>query len=184
MDVAQNAPKTIILAEDEAGLYLQATTTPVWYPIGQTPIIRVSPGREKVCFYGTVNLLTGQEVAMRSPVMNSEVTAQHLTQLLQTYPNNPILLFWDRARWHRGSAVEQVLKDNPRLEVSFFPMASPEMNPQEQVWKATRKAISHNHCELRLPELVQRFGNHLNSNSFPCSLLDCYGYNTICPMFI
>ena len=70
--MAQNAPKTIILAEDEAGLYLQATTTPVRYPIGQTPIIRVSPGREKVCFYGTVNFLTGQEVAMRSLVMNSE----------------------------------------------------------------------------------------------------------------
>jgi hypothetical protein len=126
--VAQNAPRTVFLAEDEAGLYLQATTTSVWYPIGQTPVIRVAPGREKTCFYGTLNLLTGQEVAMRTPVMNAEVTAQHLNKLLQTYPDDLILLFWDRARWHRGPSVEQILRDNPRLEVVFFPVASPEMN--------------------------------------------------------
>ena len=121
---------------------------------------------------------------MRTPVMNAEVTAQHLNKLLQTYPDDPILLFWDRARWHRGPSVEQILRDNPRLEVVFFPVASPEMNPQEQVWKATRKAVSHNHCEPHLPELAERFEHHLNSNSFPCSFLDHYGFKAICPMFI
>jgi len=40
---------------------------------------RVALVREKVCFYGSLYLLTGQEVTMRSPVMNSEVTAQRQT---------------------------------------------------------------------------------------------------------
>ena len=30
MDVAPDAPETVILAEDEASLYLQATTTAAW----------------------------------------------------------------------------------------------------------------------------------------------------------
>ena len=34
MDVAQTAPDTVFLAEDEAGLYLEATTCQVWSPIG------------------------------------------------------------------------------------------------------------------------------------------------------
>ena len=182
--MAQNAPQTVILAEDEAGLYLQATTTSVWYPVGQTPVVRVVPGREKVCFYGTLNLLTGQEVAMQSPLMNSEVTAQHLYQILRTFPDDPILLLWDRAHWHRGATVEQVLKDNPRLEVMFFPVASPNLNPQEQVWKATRTAVSHNHGEPHLPELAAHFEDHLNSTTFPCSFLDFYGFTAVRPMFI
>lgn len=70
----------------------------VWYPEGQTPIVRVAPVREKACFYGTLNLLTGHETAMRTPVMNSEMSDQLLRQLLQTYPDSPILLLWDRAR--------------------------------------------------------------------------------------
>lgn len=112
------------------------------------------------------------------------MTAQHLTQLLQTFLDNPILLFWDRACWHRGPSVEQILKDNPSLEVVFFPVASPEMNPQEQVWKATRKAVSHYHCEPRLPELVERFEHHYEFQFFPwfiprplwlqCHLSDVY----------
>jgi len=55
----QTAPDTVFLAEDEAGLYLQATTVPVWAPVGQTPVVRVDPGRAQTHFYGSLNLLTG-----------------------------------------------------------------------------------------------------------------------------
>ena len=33
---------------------------------------------------------------------------------------------------------EAVLAANPRLEIVQFPVAAPELNPQEHVWKATR----------------------------------------------
>jgi hypothetical protein len=80
------------LAEDEAGLYLQATITAVWAPLGQTPVVRAHPGREKVNFYGTLNLLTGEEIAMRASVLNGETTAQHIEQILAALPGVPILL--------------------------------------------------------------------------------------------
>ena len=47
-------------------------------------------------FYGTLNLHTGQEMVMRSDVMNAAATAQHLEQILQAVPNVPLLLLWDR----------------------------------------------------------------------------------------
>jgi transposase len=184
MDVAQDAPDTVFLAEDEAGLYLQATTCHVWAAIGQTPIVRADPGRAKTNFYGTLNLCTGQEVAMRSDLMNAEVSAQYLEIILKTNPEVPIILFWDRAPWHRGKPIDQVLEKHPRLEIIFFPTASPDLNPQEHVWKAVRKEVSHNHLEAKLPELADRFLNKLNSSTFDSSFLDQYGYNTIRPMFI
>ena len=165
-------------------MYLQATPQAVWAPRGQTPVVRVHPGREKVNFYGTLNLRTGQEIAMQAPVMNSDTTAQHLKQVLDTVPDVPILLLWDRAPWHHGPAVREVLEANPRLEVIRLPVAAPDLNPQEQVWKAARHAVSHNHLWRRLPDLADRFEDHLASTAFDSSLLDRYGFNAICPMFM
>jgi transposase len=173
----------VYLAEDEASLYLQATSTAVWAVRGQTPVIRVHPGREKVNFYGTLNLHTGQEIAMPSDAMNGEATAQHLEQILEALPGVPIILLWDRAPWHRGQPIQDVLDANPRLQLMWLPTAAPDLNPQEHVWKATRRAISHNHLTPRLPDLAHRFEHHLSSNAFESSFLDRYGYNSIYPMF-
>jgi transposase len=172
-----------MLAEDEAGLYLQATTISVWAPRGQTPIVRLHPGREHVHFYGTLNLHTGQVLAIQATEMNSQTTAQYLKLILETYPDVPLLLLWDRAPWHYGQPVRDVLADHPRLEVMYLPVAAPDLNPQEHVWKATRQAVSHNHMTRHLPELAAKFESHLQSNTFESSFLDRYDFHRICAMF-
>jgi transposase len=181
MDIAQDTPDTIILAEDEAWMYLQATTTYVWSLRGQTPIVPVDPGRTKEGFYGTLNLQTGEEIVTRTPEFNAAVSAEHLQQVLDRYPDRPILLLWDRAPWHGGEPIRELLAANPRLEIIKFPTATPDLNPQEHVWKQTRRAVTHNHLVPKLPELADRFEGHLNSNTFASSFLDRYGYNRICP---
>jgi transposase len=173
----------VLLAEDEAALYLQATTTAVWAVRGQPPVVPVDPRRQKVCCYGTLNLGTGQDVVWQTTKMNAGTTAQHLQQLLDTYPEVPILLLWDRAPWHRGPAIRALCAAHPRLELMQLPVAAPELNPQEHVWKATRRAVSHNHHIRRLPELADKFARHLQSTTFHSSLLDRYGYHDICAMF-
>ncbi|MCO5193345.1 MAG: IS630 family transposase [Anaerolineae bacterium] len=183
MDIAQFAPETVILAEDEASLYLQATTTAVWAPLGQTPTVRAHPGRDKVNFYGTLNLHSGQTVATRAEKMNSTATALHLEHVLSAYPDVPILLLWDRAPWHGGAAVRAVLQANSRLELMRFPTASPDLNPQEMVWKATRTAVSHNHDVHQMQTLADRFEDHLVSNRFCYSMLEKYDHDRLCAMF-
>ena len=173
----------MILAGDEASLYLQATLMRVWAPVGQTPVIKVAANRDSTHFYGALDLLSGQEVTMRSQIMTSEVSALFLNRLLLTYPDRPILLLWDRATWHRGEAVRAILEANPRLEILWFPPGSPELNPQEHVWKAAREAVAHNHTRSKLPELVEAFDEHLTTTQFPCSLLDRYAYREICATF-
>jgi transposase len=171
----------VILAEDEAWMYLQATTMYVWSPCGQTPVVRVDPGRKKAGFYGTLNLHTGEEIVTRSEVFNAQVSAQHLQQVLDAFPDRPILFFWDRAPWHHGGPIRQLLEASPRLEIIEFPLAAPELNPQENVWKQTRRAISPNQLIPKLPELADAFERHLKSNTFESSFLERYGYNLVCP---
>jgi transposase len=181
MDTAQDAPETVVLAMDEAALYLQATAMAVWGPRGQPMTVRSDPGRAKTNFYGTLDLKTGRDVVTQTDTMNAEMTAEHLQAVLAAYPTVPILLLWDRAPWHRGAEIRAVLEANPRLEVVAFPTAAPDLNPQEHVWKATRRAVSHNHTVRHLPELAERFKAHLTSTTFRSSFLDQYGWNLICP---
>jgi transposase len=171
------------VAGDEASVYLQATLHVVWAPRGQTPIIKLHPGRESTHFYGALNLHSGQELAMRSPVMNAETSALFLHKILLAYPDDPILLLWDRATWHRGPEIKAVLAANPRLEIMYFPTAAPDLNPQEHVWKATREAVSHNHFCKQLDLLANEFESHLTTHTFVCSLLEKHGYTQLCMMF-
>jgi transposase len=164
---------------------LQATTSFVWSAIGETPIVRADPGRQQTHFYGALDLLTGQEIVWRSEVMTGAVTALFLQRLLESTPEDiPVIVFLDRAPWHRGEEVAGVLKANPHLELIFFPTASPDLNPQEHVWKAARKAVSHNHDFAALPALAGEFENFLQNTMFPNSFLDRFGYTAIYPMFI
>lgn len=182
VDNAQDAPQTVYLAGDEASLYLQTTSKAVWAPRGQTPILRADTQRDKVNFYGTLDLHTGKAIVLRSNEMNAAVSVQHLEQLLAAYPNRPIVLFWDRATWHKGKIVQQFLEAHPRLQVIYFPVGAPELNPQEHVWKATRQAVSHNHLAPKLPILADQFEAHLTHTTFPTSFLHRYAYGTlVCP---
>ena len=171
----------MILAEDEASLDLQATTMRVWAPRGQAPVVAADPNRTKTRFYGTRDLRTGREVVLQSDTLNGDVSAKHLEQVLDAYPDVPILLLWDRAPGHRGEPIRAVLAANPRLEVWQFPVAAPDLNPQEHVWKATRVAVSHNHRDAQLVVLGQRFAAHLTSTTFATTFLEHRGFYTIRP---
>ena len=93
----------MIVAGDEASLYLQATIRKVWHQQGHTPIIKLDPSRKHIHFYGGLDLQSGQEVTMRSAVMNAEVSALFLYKLAVAYPEQYILLLCLHATRLRGA---------------------------------------------------------------------------------
>lgn len=172
-DFLQDHPDGVILALDQMSLYFQATLTRVWSLIGQTPIVAVHPQRACVHFYGALNLRDGREVALRAPEATSEMTANFLMVLLMLYPQ-PILLLLDRAPWHFGAQVTQLLAQTDRLEVLHFPPACPDLNPQEHVWERARDAISHNHTYRQFQPLIDDFEAYLNETVFATNFMDTY----------
>ncbi len=78
-------------------LYFQATLTRVYAPVGQTPIVRISPQRDNVHFYGALEVRTGREVAVTAPEQTADVTADFLRLVLLLFSTQAILLLLDRA---------------------------------------------------------------------------------------
>ncbi len=168
------------MAEDEASLYLQATLRAVWHWRGETPVVKLHPGRDCVHFYGSLNLLTGAVIVTRTTTMKSETTALHIQQVLIANPDTPVLLLLDRATWHHGPAIDSLLAANPRLELMYFPTAAPDLNPQEHVWKAARDNVSHNHLVAKLGQLATDFETYLKTTKFASPLLANHDYQRIC----
>lgn len=119
----------------------------------------------------------------QAETMNAASTARHLELLLTTYPEVPLRVLWDKAPWHQGKQIRELLEANPRLELLSFPTAAPDLNPQEHVWRAARRAKSHNHSENRLANLAKQFEHHLTTSTFHSSFLDHYGWHLVCPAF-
>jgi transposase len=171
-DFLQAHPDGVILALDQMSLYFQATLTRVWSPIGQTPIVAVSPQRDCIHFYGALNLRDGREVALPAAEANAEMTANFLMILLMLYPQS-ILLLLDRAPWHFGE-VTTLCEQTERLQVIYFPPACPDLNPQEHVWEHARDAISHNHTYRQFQPLIDDFETYLNETLFVTSFMDAF----------
>jgi transposase len=153
---------------------VEATVTRLWAARGQTPVVRVSGQRDHVHFYGALNLCSGHEFALPRLEMNSVETAAFLRDLFACYPNQPLLLLWDRASWHKGQPVADVLAAHPHVETVFFPPASPDLNPQEHVWSLARAHVSHNHTLPDLSTLRDAFLRYLGSTPFHFTWLETY----------
>lgn len=171
-DFLQDHPDGIVLALDEMSLYFQATLTSVWSFVGQTPIVAVHPQRDKIHFYGALDLCHGREIALPALEANSEVSANFVRLLLMLFPQ-PIFLLLDRAPWHYGE-VTALIEQTDRLQVCYLPPACPDLNPQEHIWKQARAAISHNHTYRRFQVLIDVFEQYLNETLFSSNFMNAF----------
>ena len=173
-DFLQDYPAGVILATDQMSLYFQATLTRVWARRGQTPIVRTATEREHCHFYGALNVRNGHEIALPVPEQSGEVTCHFLAHVRSCYPNRPILILWDRAKWHKARVVQDLLAQEPNWQTCYFPPGCPQLNPQEHVWERTRDTISHNHTHKRFPALIQAFHQHLEETLFQFDWIEQY----------
>lgn len=162
---------TIILAGDEMILTTETTIQRVWLPQGGYPKIEVRTGnRKRRSVYGFLNLKTGEEHAFKTDYQNMYVTAEILQKVREKCPNQKILLLWDSAGWHKGSAVQEYLKQDGNIEVLHFPRYAPEENPQEHVWKSGRGVITHNRYIEDIDAATDELVKYFNQTKFRYSI--------------
>ena len=172
-DFKLDHPDGVVLALDQMSVYLRCSLCRVWSPVGQTPIIRSTPQRDCLKFYGALNVESGAAFALTVPKMNGENTLHFLQHLLTCIPDVPILVLWDRATWHKGK-VSQFVEAHERLEMLYFPPACPDLNPQEHVWKQARDAVGHLRDYAHISDLRHAFQTFLEQTQFCFRWLEKY----------
>ncbi|MFO0970933.1 MAG: IS630 family transposase [Candidatus Saccharimonadales bacterium] len=165
-------PNTVILCEDEMVLTNATTTQRIWLPKGAyPPVLDVNTTKKRCSFYGFLNLKTGQQHTFTADWQNMYITAEILTKVRALYPKKKLILIWDNAGWHRGSEVQKWIEQDGNTQTIYFPPYTPDLNPQEHVWKAGRVAVTHNQHITNLAETAERFRHYLTNRTFTYELL-------------
>jgi transposase len=173
-DLLQRDTNLVILAMDQMSLYFQATLTHVWAPKGHTPMVRITPQRDHIHWYGALDVRQGREITIPALEQTHEVTADFMRILLMLFPTQPILLLLDRAPWHFDPAIRTVLAENPRLLLEYFPTACPDLTPHEHIWSDARHNVSHNHTHTQFSRLIDAFDTYLNETPFETNFMTKY----------
>ncbi|MHB1818402.1 MAG: IS630 family transposase [Streptosporangiaceae bacterium] len=120
---------------DEAGIRSDHHAGTTWAPVGQTPVVKVTGARFSVNMISAVSA----KGALRFAVFDGTTTAASFIafckRLVHDAPG-PVFLVVDGHPAHRARAVKAYVASTAgRLELFTLPGYSPELNPDEWVWK-------------------------------------------------
>jgi transposase len=146
--IAQRARRkaATIFFEDEMTLATQSTVQRTWARVGQTPQCHTFGRYKGVKAFGAVSGLGGFRYRVQLDYF-SQQTSRAFLVAFRASTDGYLIFIIDGAPYHKSEAVTDFAQE-PRneMELYYLPGYSPELNPQEHVWKVFRKQHTHNRC--------------------------------------
>lgn len=166
----------LIMFADEAGMRSDHHAGTTWAPMGQTPIVSSTGKRFSVQMLSAIGMGGQLQFMLHQGGVNAEVFCTFLKQLVLSV-TQPILLVVDGSSIHTAKLVTEYVKSTDgQLELHVLPPYSPQLNPDEQVWKNVKERVAKqkttDRASLRslieqalqrlqaLPDIVRSFFRH------------------------
>jgi transposase len=131
-----------ILFADEASMRGDYHAGTTWAPQGRTPIVKASGQRHSVNMISAVSSLGELEFMLVQGYTNAHVFKEFLQQLMRG-AQKPIILIVDGHSIHKARLVKEYVEStNGMLELCYLPPYSPQLNPDEQVWKNIKERVA------------------------------------------
>ena len=103
--------------------------------------IKASAGRNRINVLGAVNAITKEIITLTNTTyITSDTLIEFLKLLKEKFPDKPIAIVLDNARYQRCFKVETIAK-SLGMHLLFLPPYSPNLNIIERLWKFTKKEI-------------------------------------------
>jgi len=165
-----------LLFADEASMRSDYHAGTTWAPQGQTPIVRATGKRHGINMISAVSMTGELQFMLVEGKGNANVFKQFLEQLMLG-AEQPIILVVDGHSIHKAETVRNYVDSTQgKLELHYLPPYSPQLNPDEQVWKNIKERVAKKpHStkdELRdllveslirlqkMPEIIRGFFRH------------------------
>jgi transposase len=161
---------------------------------GFRPQVKTNDGKDKVYVFGAMNQVNGRLTTRLVKVVKDckrkwGITkmklmqmnfAKFLRQIGRAYPSEQhsrVVIIIDRATWHFGEPIREVLRELNHLELYELPSYSPQLNVIERFWRILRRRATHNRFFENMAELCQTLRNNLcyyqTRKSKILSLIEC-----------
>lgn len=120
---------------DEAGVRSDYHSGTTWAPVGRTPVVANTGARWSINMLSAVSAQGKLRFMVHDGKVDSTVFVEFCKRLLRD-AHTPVYLIVDGHPCHRSKATKQfVASTGGRLKLFFLPGYSPELNPDEWVWK-------------------------------------------------
>ena len=140
--------------QDEAHFQVQTSITRQWAPKGSEPKVMSKPGKQNVSYSGFLIPETGELFVSKPEWFNYETAIQSFRDFIAAAPlqgGKKYCMVLDNAPWHQ-KAIRLIWKEQreeyqdirDKMTYLSLPPYSPDLNPIEQVWRITRKEVTHN----------------------------------------
>lgn len=157
------ACRGIVAFEDEASFWLDGTLHQTWSRVGVQPRVDTYGLRKTAHVFGAVRVDDADFAYRFASVFNGHTFHEFLLQLVERWSPQKIFLIIDNGpcHWLDEAGKQWLAANRDKIELHRLPPYSPEFNPTEGVWKATRKLATHNRfyrtVEARDAALVETF---------------------------
>jgi len=152
-----------------------------WAPIGKTPLLRTPCKYEHLSVASALTMEGKLVTQVRASSFTGKAIVGFLKHLLSKIPGK-LILIWDGASIHCSKEVKEFLSQGgaQRLHLVRLPAYSPELNPDEGVWRWLKRKLGNVCClslgelryELRLAIQKLRYRPHILKSFFGLAGLD------------
>ncbi len=183
-------PNIIPVFQDEVHFQVQTSITRTWAPKGSEPKVMSKPGKNNIAYSGFVIPDTGELYVTKTDRFNYESVIQSFRDFIKSNPppeGKKYCMILDNAPWHKKAirliwkeALEEYADIRAAMNYLSLPPYSPDLNPIEQVWRKTRREITHNRYFSSLSILTDTLDEYFLGFAIPneplkslCSF-DCF----------
>lgn len=138
--------------EDECHLLWGDTLGYVWGKRNERIEVPIKNEKERQTYYGAIDLYSKEFISKPCDRGNGENTVFFVKYLQSVREGKKLLLIWDKASYHRYSAMKKYLGEiNKGLEEKdwkitcmLFESHAPEQNPVEDIWLKGKNFLRKN----------------------------------------
>ena len=128
--------QAMLYFQDESSVSLVPVLGKTWAPKGKTPRIKVTGNRGSICLSSAISPAGRMVFRIEKGNVNSKTFVDFLKQIMKNHKWRKIIVVTDNYSAHDSAYVKDFVERNKnKIAVYYLPTYSPDLNPDEQVWK-------------------------------------------------
>jgi len=128
--------QAMLYFQDESGVSLIPVLGKTWAQKGKTPKIKVTGNKGGFCVTSAISPAGRMVFRIENHTIRAEDHIDFLKQIMKQHTHRKIIVVEDNAKPHIANLVKEFVRENRnKIAVYYLPTYSPDLNPDEKVWK-------------------------------------------------
>lgn len=128
--------QAMLYFQDESAVSLAPVLGTTWSFKGKTPKVKVTGNRGSIAVSSAISPAGRMLFRIEKSTVNSETFIDFLKQITRNHKWRKIIIITDNSPAHTSAMTREFLEQSKnKMAVYFLPTYSPDLNPDEEVWK-------------------------------------------------